>query len=163
MKRKTVGFTLIEVTVAVAIMSVVMMTGPSILTSVTRFTRLSTARLETQRSAQNSLDRINRDLRQAVSNSIVITQETGQPYYSSIAFSTVDNRSLKYYQSGQNLYCVANGSTGTVAEGLTYVAFAYPRTDDPGIISVSLTFQKSTYQGGSKALQMAIENVRVMN
>jgi hypothetical protein len=46
---------------------------------------------------------------------------------------------------------------------LRYIAFTYARTDDPSILSVSITTEKETYESGTKALQMAIEKVRVMN
>ena len=31
------------------------------------------------------------------------------------------------------------------------------------ILSISITFEKATYEGGTKALQMAVEKVRIMN
>jgi prepilin-type N-terminal cleavage/methylation domain-containing protein len=157
------GFTLTEIMITVAILGIVMMVGPNLLLSITRFSRLSRARIETQRSARIALNQINQSLRQASSSSITVSQETGQPPLSSVSFSTVDNRNMKFYQSGKNLYYVLNGSTRTLSDGLRYIAFSYPRTDDATIMSVSLTFEKDTYQGGSKALQMAIEKVRIMD
>ena len=67
------------------------------------------------------------------------------------------------YQEGKHLYYMKNGSTGTLAENLRFVAFTYPRTDNSGIISVSMTFEEDTFAGHTKALQLSIEKVRVMN
>jgi type II secretory pathway component PulJ len=149
--------------IAIAIMGIMFTVGPTLLINITRFSRLSQARLETQRSARESLSIINRTIRQAQKSTISISQETNQPPYSSISFSTVDGRTMKYYQSGLNLFQVQNGSTRTLEQNLKYIAFTYPRTDDSSILSVSVTFEKSTYEGASKALQMAIEKVRIMN
>lgn len=149
--------------IAVAIISIVFMIGPRLIVDITRLSSLNRARLETLGDARDTLSVINRTLRQASMASIVVTQETGQPPYSSISFKTSDGRLLKYYQSNQNLEFVNNGSTGTLTNNLRFIAFTYPRTDDSSIISVSVTFEKATYEGGAKALQMAIEKVRIMN
>ncbi len=156
------GFTLVEMMVTVAVLGVLFSIGPSLFNNFTKFTRLSSAQLEIQRGSRTSLSQINRNLRQAVGSTIVISQETGQPPYSNISFTTVDSRSVKYYQQGTTLF-VVDGATVTLAKGLRYISFLYPRTDDTGIVSVSLTFEQSTYERGTKSLQMAIEKVRVMN
>lgn len=161
--RKTRAVTLVEVMIAVAILGIVFSIGPTLLTNLTRFSRLSRARLETQRNARDSLNQINQALRQASASSIVISNEALQSPFSSIGFWTVDGRWLKFYQQGRDLMFVQNTSTRTVADGLRYIAFSNPRTDNSSIISVSVTFERDTYQGGSKALQMAIEKVRIMN
>ena len=149
--------------VVTAILGIIAMTVPQLIKNVTRVTRLNTARIETQRIARDALSRINQSLRQAKATSIVITQETNQPPCSSITFQTSDGRTLKYFQSDKNLDFVQNSSTSTLATGIRYIAFTYPRTDDATILSVSITTEKDTYEGGSKALQMAIEKVRIMN
>ena len=57
-----------------------------------------------------------------------------------------------------------NGAAGKkVADDLRYIAFTYPKSDDGYIISISVTFERATYEGATKALQMAVEKVRVMN
>lgn len=157
------GTTLIELMIVVAILGVIAGMGASMIKSYVRFSRLNTAKLETQRGARDSLSQINKNLRQASASSIVVTQESGQPPYSAVYFNLPDGRSIKYFQNKNKLYVVSNGSTATVADNLRYIAFAFPRTDDLKIMSVSVTFEKDTYEGMSKALQMAIEKVRVMN
>jgi prepilin-type N-terminal cleavage/methylation domain-containing protein len=157
------GTTLVEVMIAVAILGIVFSLGPSILTNITRFSRLSRARIETQRNARDTLNQINQALRQASAATVVVSQEGTESPFSAISFNTVDGRFMKFYQSGNHLNFVHNTGTSTIADGLRYIAFTYPRTDNSYIISVSVTFEKETYQGGTKALQMAIEKVRIMN
>lgn len=162
-RRGILGVTLVEMMIATAVLGIVFALGPGLLTNITRFARLSKARIETQRAARDSLNQINQSLRQAEASSITITSEPGQPPFSSITFDTVDDRSLKFFQSGKELRFVQDNSTTTLADGLRYIAFTYPRTDNSKILSVSVTYEKDTYQGGTKALQMAIEKVRIMN
>src|SRR4051812_33412942 len=103
MKIRQRGFTLVEMMVTVAIMGVMFTVVPPILTNITRFSRLSRARLETQRNARGALNLINQSLRQASAASVYVSQESGQPAYSSIRFTTSDSRSLKFYQRGKTL------------------------------------------------------------
>jgi uncharacterized protein (TIGR02599 family) len=157
------GFTLVEMMIVVAILGIIAMVVPRMITNVIKFTRLSTARIETQRMARDALSRINQSIRQGIASTVIISQETGQPPLSSITFSTSDGRTVKYYQSNNKLNFVNGTSTSTLSQDLLCIAFTYPRTDDTSILSVSITTQKDTYENGTKALQMAIEKVRIMN
>ncbi len=67
---------------------------------------------------------------------------------------------MMFYQNGKSLYQVA-GSTTLISNNVQYIAFTYPRTDDPTIMSVALTMEKATYQGGYKALELSIQKVRI--
>jgi len=62
---------------------------------------------------------------------------------------------MSFYQQGTVLYQVAQ-STTAISQNLHYIAFTYPRTDDPTIISVAITMEKATYEGGYKALELSI-------
>lgn len=162
------GFTVTELMVGIAVVGVVMAVGSNMLLNLVRFFRLTMARAEIQKNARTSLDLINRDLRQASASTVVISQRSGQPPYSWIAFSVDKGTgsvvgSYGFFQEGNYLYYMKNGSTSALADNLRYVAFTYPRTDNAGIISVSMTFEEETYAGYSKALQLSIEKVRVMN
>ena len=162
------GYTLIEIMLTVAIMAIVATAVPRLFTNVYRFMRLSVARAEIQKNARMTLSNINRALRQARASSIVVDQLSGMPPYSRIAFSRYkpdgSTEDVSYYQNGNNLYLSVGGAGGRmVAEDLRYIAFSYPQSDDSTIISISVSFERATYEGGTKALQMAIEKVRVMN
>ncbi len=159
---------MIEMMVVVGIMGVVMLAAPKTFTKVYQFVQLMTARVEIQKNARGALANINRDLRQAEAGSIVIDSVSGQPPHSRITFDKYDSAGslvgMSYYQNGTDLFQARGGAAGKlIARNLRYIAFTYPRTDDDTILSISLTFEKATYEGGTKALQMAVEKVRIMN
>jgi len=156
------GFTLTELMMVIAILGIVVMGGPKLIVNMVRFYQLHSAKMEIQRDARASLDTINRYLRQAQAASVTIDQVSGKPPYSRITFATVEGQGMSFYQKGSDLYQVAQ-STNVISSNLRYIGFTYPRTDDPTIISVAVTMEKATYQGGSKALELSVQKVRVMN
>lgn len=166
--RSSRGVTLTELMVTVAVIAILMGLGHNILLNLFQFFRLTMARGDVQRDARASLELINRNLRQSSADTIVISQRSGQPPYSWIQFSIDKGTGTAvgtygFYQEGKDLKYMKDGSTSTIADNLRYLAFTYPRTDDSGIISVSMTFEEATYSGYTKALQLSIEKVRVMN
>ncbi len=162
-KRNRHGTTLLEITIVVAIMGVLVMIAPNLYRQVRKFFFLNNARIDLQREARTVMELVTRRLRQAQPTTLVMDQVSGQPYYSRIAFTDIDSKATVYYQNGKNLMMVVNGSTSTLTANLRYLAFALPRSDDMGIVSVSITLEKTIYQGQTKALHMASEKVRVMN
>ena len=162
------GYTLMEMMVVVGIMGIVVLSAPKLFTGVYRFTQLAIARAEIQKNARGAISNINRGLRQAQADSIVIDQLSGMPPHSRITFTRYkpdgSTETVSYYQNGKILYISSGGAGGKkAADNLRYIAFTYPKTDDAYILSISLTFEKATYEGGAKALQMAVEKVRIMN
>jgi uncharacterized protein (TIGR02599 family) len=160
--RKNRGFTLVEIMIAVAIMGVLVTVGSQMYVQVQRFFFLSNARVALQRDARAAMIVITRRLRQAQSATLVIDQAASQPYYSRISFTDIDGHTVRFYQSAKTLY-VVDTSTRALSTDLRYVAFALPKADDLGIVSVSFTLEKATYEGQTKALHMASEKVRIMN
>ncbi|OGR40322.1 MAG: hypothetical protein A2X29_06805 [Elusimicrobia bacterium GWA2_64_40] len=167
------GYTLMEMMLVVAIMGVLILAAPRTFIKTYQFVQLLTARVEIQKNARGALANINRDLRQAMGDTIEVYEMPGQPPHSLIKFKKYDSyggqKWVYYYQQGTQLYQAAGDLNGVmlagklIANNLRYIAFTYPRTDDDGIISISITFEKATYEGGTKALQMAVEKVRIMN
>jgi prepilin-type N-terminal cleavage/methylation domain-containing protein len=166
-RRKSRGYTLVEVTIVVALLGIVSLVAPRLFLQVTRFIRMSRAQYEIQRDSKTALATINRSLRQAEASTISITNNTGQPPYSKITFekyvSDTTSRTITFYQAADKLYMQDENGTRVVCENLRYIAFTYPRTDDDNILSVSITMEKATFQGRTKALQLAVEKVRIMN
>ncbi|MEW5694148.1 MAG: prepilin-type N-terminal cleavage/methylation domain-containing protein [Candidatus Hydrogenedentota bacterium] len=167
-KSNKKGYTITELMIAVTIIGVIILAAPQIFTGIYRFTRLATARAEIQKNARSTISNINRALRQAQAGTITVDQVSGQPPHSRITFTRYkpdgSTQVVSYYQQGKSLYMSVDGATGQkIQDYLRYIAFTYPETDNDTIISISVTFEKETYEGGTKALQMAVEKVRIMN
>lgn len=161
MKRN--GYTLTEVMISVAIIGILSTVGPPIFIQMQRFYIQTTARNDVQRDARQSLDIINRFLRQAKSITIVIDSLSGQPPYSRISFTSANDESISIWQNGTKLYMSKGATTSVLAKDLRYIAFVFPRTDDTSIVNVSMTMEQKSYEGTTKALELSIEKVRVMN
>lgn len=161
-RSRRAGYTLTEAMLVVAVVGVVFALAPALLIQMTRFFRQNRARVEIQRDARNVLDLINRNLRQAKASTVVVDAAGGQPPYSRIAFTKAQGNALSFYQQGTTLYMVSGG-TKAISANLRYLAFTYPRSDDDGIISVSITMETGTFEAKTKALQLSVEKVRVMN
>lgn len=156
--------TLVELMMTVGIIAVVALIAAPLMVQTARFYLLTRSKVLIQRDARGVMETITKSLRQARSSTIVLDRfDASQPYYSRLRFTTVNNAAYAYYQQGLSLYQVKDGVTRRLSENMRFVTFYFPKSSDLSIISVSLTFEKSTYQGRSKALHVASERVRVMN
>lgn len=152
-----------EMLLTVAIIGVVAGVGAPLLTQMTNFWRQTTARNVIDQDVRASIDTINRFLRQAQSDTVVIDAASGQPPDSRITFTSIQGQTVSFYQSGNKLYMRLGIVVSTLSSNMAYIAFTYPRTDDISIVSVAITAQASTFRGGKKALQLSIQKVRIMN
>lgn len=162
------GHTLPEMMVVVAILGILALVGPNLLVGIQNFFLMTSARNDVQRDARASLDTINRFLRQAQSSTVLIDTPANQGPYSRITFKVPDGRTIQFAQSGTNLIQTVWSTSGTtsvsvIAKDLGYIAFTYPRTDDPTIISVALTMSRNIQLGRQKVLELTIQKVRIMN
>lgn len=170
MNKKTKGWTLVELLLTIVIFSIITLGTSTFMTQGIRNLRLVIAKIDIQREARLSLSIMNKELRQAIKSTVVVSRHnSSQPPYSKIVFETVKGTTVTYYQDGTNLYQeIYDGNKHFVtvlSKNLRYVHFVYPRTDDDGIIQVSACFEKIPYPYvvGAKALQVSIEKVRIMN
>jgi len=161
--RQRLGYTMVEIMMVIAIIGVMALIAPNFITQLNRFFILSRARIELQQEARAAMTIMTKDIRQAQNSTIRIDNGTGQPSYSRIRFTTIDGRTIQYAQNGVNLVMTTGTRNNTLTKNLRYLAFTFPRSDDMGILSVSITLEKAIYQGLTKALHMASERVRVMN
>jgi prepilin-type N-terminal cleavage/methylation domain-containing protein len=161
--RSRRGYTLVELMLVVAILGIVSTVGPVMMTQLQNFYLMTTARNEIERDARSSLDIMNRMIRQAKDGTIVVDQPTSGGPYSRIRFTLVDGRYCEFRQSGSSLIQQLQGTTSTVSKNLVYIAFTFPHSDDPTIVSVSLTMGKAIQLGRIKVLELTIQKVRVMN
>jgi len=157
------GYSLTEVLMVVAIVGALASIGPRLMINLQNFYILTTARNEIQRDARTVLDIVNRFMRQAKYRTIVIDSPSGQGPYSRIRFTHVDDRQFSYYQSGNKLIQDVDGQVATLADNLVYLAFTFPRSDFPRLVSVSITMGKTVTRGEKKELELTIQKVRVMN
>lgn len=157
------GYTLVEMMMVVAIVGILASVGPTLLIGIQNFFLMTSARFEVQRDARATLDTVNRYLRQAVASTVVIDTPGGQGPYSRVRFTHVDGRYMEFRQNGKELVQVINATNSVVTKNLVYIAFTYPRTDDPSIISVSITMGKNIQLGRRKVLELTIQKVRIMN
>jgi prepilin-type N-terminal cleavage/methylation domain-containing protein len=169
-KKDQNGFTLTELMVTTIVIGLLTIVVSSFLIGGLKFYRLSTAKGEIQRNARNTIDIINRNLRQAQGDTITISRyDTSQPFFSKIEFTDINGNKNRFYQLRDKLFVgkkpsgAASWTDNQFADSLRVLTFAYPRTDDDTIVSVSLCFEKATYQGATKALQLSVEKVRIMN
>jgi hypothetical protein len=123
-----------------------------------------------QRESRAAMYVMTRELRQAVSNSIVIDRASAtQPFYSRVTYQKVGAATTTTFaQNGVNLVmyqgnCLVTACQKALATDLLYLAVTFPQSDDMTIISVSMTLQENIYQGQTRALHMASEKVQVMN
>ncbi|MFA7008378.1 MAG: prepilin-type N-terminal cleavage/methylation domain-containing protein [Elusimicrobiales bacterium] len=166
------GVTLMELMVVMGIMSALFAVAAPMLNQAVRNFIMARTKVELQQEARGIMYTLTRNLRQAKYESIVISRaDANQPFCSKIKFTkdaTTPGVSpdMVFQQEGSTLYQVIIG-TGTnkrpLTRNLSYMAFTFPRSDDMGILSVSLTLKKNIYEGRTKALHMASEKVRIMN
>lgn len=163
MVKRNAGFSLVETLMVLAITGVIVMAAPTLINQTVKFFVLGKVRIELQREARAAMYVITRELRQAESNTIVIDQISGQPYYSRIRFTKIQGIAVTMAQQGSSLLLTEGLEVSTMTKNLAFLSFAFPRSDDMTILSVSLTLQEQIYGGAYKALHMASEKVRVMN
>jgi prepilin-type N-terminal cleavage/methylation domain-containing protein len=163
MVKRNAGFSLMETIMTVAILGIVVMVAPTIINQTVKFFILGKVRLELQREARAAMYVMTREIRQAQSSTIVIDQINGQPYYSRLRFTKIQGAAVTMAQQGSSLLLTEGVVVSTMSKNLAFLSFAFPRSDDMTILSVSLTLQEQIYDGAYKALHMASEKVRVMN
>jgi prepilin-type N-terminal cleavage/methylation domain-containing protein len=157
------GFSLIELMMVIAIIGLLAVIGPQIFTQTTKFFILSKTKLALQEEARATMYLMTREIRQAQSNTIIIDQVAGQPYYSRIRFTKIQGTAVTITQNGSNISITEGTNTSILAKDLAYMAFSFPESDDMTIISVSMTLQQQIYGGALKALHMASEKIQVMD
>ena len=162
--RKRGGVTLMEMMIVLGIVSALFTVAAPILLQANRQFIMVRTKVELQQEARAIMYTVTRNLRQAQGATITISRaNASQPFFSKITFTTEKGMTLVFQQEGTFLYQVIGGAKRVLSKNLAYLAFTFPRSDDMGIISVSITLRKSIYEGRTKALHMASEKVRVMN
>jgi len=155
-----------ELIMVVAIIGVLAVIGPQIFTQTTKFFILGKTKFALQHEARAAMYLMTREIRQAQSNTIIIDEVSGQPYYSRIRFTKQTSgtgTSVTIEQNGTSLILIEGNTKTILNTDLTYLAFSFPESDDMTMLSVSMTLQEEIYGGALKALHMASEQVQVMD
>ncbi|TBR20619.1 type II secretion system protein [bacterium] len=163
MRASRRGYTLVELMMVVAIVGTISMIGPRLMVQMQNFYLLTSARGEIQRDARASIEVVNRFLRQAQYRTIIIDSVSGQGPYSRIRFKHIDGRNFQYRQEGTKLIQAVDGVETVLTRNLVYIAFTFPRSDYPRLVSVSMTMGKKTYLEQIKELELTVQKIRVMN
>ena len=163
MRGRRRGYSLVELMMVVAIVGAIAMIGPRLMGQLQNFYLLTTARGDIQRDARASIEVVNRFLRQARYRTIIIDSAAGQGPYSRIRFEHIDGRTFQYRQEGNKLIQGVNGVESVLTRNLVYIAFTFPRSDYPRLVSVSMTMGKKTYLENIKELELTVQKIRVMN
>ncbi|MBI4368869.1 MAG: type II secretion system protein [Elusimicrobia bacterium] len=162
--RNSSGFTLVELAIVVAIMGMIVLVINELLLQANQFFILNRTRIEMQQEARGTMNMLNHHIREAKASSMVVDQVSGQPYYSRLTFTDADNQTVRFYQEGKIVYMQDGTNVKKLSENVRYLVFAFPRSDDLTLISVSLTLEKMIYiRKRQLAIHMASEKIRVMN
>jgi type II secretory pathway pseudopilin PulG len=172
MKRKNIfhckrlaslkAFTVVELIISVTIIAIIGSFISVLMLKWVNLWNLSKANSEIQRDARSCLFIINKNLRQCTASTVAIDRlNSSQPPFSRISLFK-DGAPVIYYQKGRELYEVT-ASTRVLARSLRNIQFIYPQTSDSSLISVSATFERRVAGTDTRALQMSIEKVRIMN
>jgi prepilin-type N-terminal cleavage/methylation domain-containing protein len=165
------GYTLPEIMIVVVIMGILSTSGAQLLLQVQRYYILAQTRASILREARAAMYVITRELREGQISTITVDQVVNQPFCSRVSFiKTQDSASgtvTSFYQKGNQLIQQRKTTTTTQSKPLSthliYLAFTLPRSDNLAIVSVDLTLQETIFQGQTRALHMASEQVQIMN
>src|ERR1019366_1930114 len=119
------GWTIVELLIASAIVGLIAMLAPPLITTTTKYFILGRAKLELQREARGAMYIIERELRQAQSATLSIDQAAGQPYYSRLNFTKVQGTTVTLTQTGNVLTLTAGSNISTLTKNLAYIAYTF--------------------------------------
>ncbi len=146
-----------------SLIGVLALIGAPLFIHSSRFYMVNKTKVELQQGSRAVLSLVTKNLRQALSSTIVIDNLPGQPFYSRISFTKIDGGVASYSLNGTQISETFNGRASVLSKDGRCLNFYFPRSDDMTIVSVSLTLERILFEGRKKALQVASEKVRVMD
>ena len=167
------GVTLVELMISITIASLMGYAFTKVQSYILRFTLVSKAKQETVQESRTALTIIQKLIQQGTASTFVIDQQSGQPPYSRLYFQSTDlnnvTREFYFYQIGRSLYMDYRSlgdpawKSKIISKNLRFITFFYPETNDNTLLSVTLTVSKRTAEQKETFLQLAIQNVRILN
>jgi len=169
-KAREGGFTLIEMVMVAAILGLVIMLVPPLLNGFTRLFLQSRAKLELQRESKVVMRTIETNLSQGRAGTLRIDRaDADEIFWSSMTFTRIDgafalsDRTITYYQQENEAVEDMEGQSRVLSKNVKFLNFSVPRTDEPGVVTVTLTLEKETFGGRKLALHTTSNRVRVAN
>ncbi|MCX7941353.1 MAG: hypothetical protein N2555_06245, partial [Endomicrobia bacterium] len=122
------GWTLVELMIIVTMFGILSLSVSQIFLHIWRFYRITHVQKELQEEARTIMEVMTRHLRNARSDTIVLSRfNPQQPPYSKIDFYTIDGSTVSYYQLNRNLYQrVGNMTPKVLSKSVTYFAVTFP-------------------------------------
>ena len=148
------GYTIVEATVSVLLLSVVLLGVHGSLVAGNRLAMEDTSLLDIQQQARNAMDRMVREIRQSSAHTIVVNDADSD----TITFTTPLAGGVKYYREGVQLVReYPSGNKAKVATNIARLKF----TIDENLLTLNLRADKTNY--GNTTSFPLVENVRLRN
>ncbi len=148
------GFTMIELVIAMSLMSFMMMVAYGVLKTGNTIYTNDTIYLDMQQQARNGMDRIVREVRESSSTTVTVIDANSDR----LTFTTPNETGLMYYRSGTNLVReYPSGTLKNVASNIAYLKF----TLSTYLLTINIRADKAY---GTKTISFALtERVRTRN
>ncbi len=168
--HKQKGFTLTEVMIATAVIGVLAMVGTSLVAQVYKAWRLSEARVLAQQNARTILNLVERRLRQASADTVVIDRHNvSDPPYSKITFTSQNGDTYEFRQNSDlaEMQRTLAGGGGTqsrqLSKNVRYLSFSYASSTNDRLVNVAICMEVPTYAGETKDFYMTLQKIQIQN
>ncbi len=162
------GLNLIELLIAMALMSIGFAIIVTMFVNGWQLWRRSYTELMLQREAREAMTLIARTLREASPGTVRIDTPTGGIKFSKISFTDARNKGWIFKLTGETLDHVTvmtNGTSATIfmMRDVTSLTFVYPSFQDRSLIDVGLTCKKVPYGTERPIVVQVVERVILRN
>jgi len=120
--------------------------------------KVSATKIEAQDRLTISTQHIEKFLSQARPSTVTISQDPGEPPFSKIEFTDIEDRNISIFQEGSNLIQTKGVNRFTVIkDGIERVTFVYPDIHDESKIKVSVLTKQETRGGGEESIGLSTQ------
>jgi len=150
--EKQKGFTLIELAIVIALMAILGYGIMKFFSNTFRTWWQTSQQIDAQQKARVAMDEMTRFIRQARPvTGITVSQQGGEDDNTMITFTHIDGRQISYYQSGDSLQRVVDGTTtDLVPEDLASIYFVLDSTTSPTQVDISTLTVQTPGTGGEQ-------------